>query len=476
VRIISCSLENFASYKELNFDFSDQGLTLIQGATGSGKSTLCDVIPWVLFGKTAKGGAVDEVLSWPGNEVIDAMLFLELPSGHIQIGRQRGPKPKDNDLYYIDGITKTPVRGKDLNDTQKLINSLLGIDADLYLAGAYFHEFSQTAQFFSTTAKNRRVICEQLVDLSLAKKLKERLIEKCKSVNTELNEVQQSQRELDSNLTMLKRLQEQEKTKASDWQIQHDKTQKYVISCYDKFEANRKKTISKKCTTCGTQLEHPHEVVDSSTNPHLARLAELETEQNPYQGSVKDFSKEIKNNVDDTDMLEARAKDIKLELDDLELLQDVVSDYRSTSIINTIQGLEDSTNNLLSKHFDAEIKVSFSVEDADKLDVTIQKDGNVASFTQLSKGQRQILKLCFGLSVMQSVANHHGVKFDQIFLDEALDGLDDSMKLKALYMLRTIGQDYSSVFLVEHSETVKAMIDNKYQVELVNGESQICQL
>jgi len=59
VKILSCVLENFASYERLEFDFSPQGLTLIEGPTGSGKSTLCDAIPWILFGRTAKDGALD---------------------------------------------------------------------------------------------------------------------------------------------------------------------------------------------------------------------------------------------------------------------------------------------------------------------------------------------------------------------------------------------------------------------------------
>jgi ABC-type lipoprotein export system ATPase subunit len=95
---------NFGSYKHLEFDFNSNGLTLISGPTGSGKSTLCDIVPWILFGRTSKGGAVDEVRSWDAEEATTGTLMLH----GISITRSRKP----NDLT-IDGR-----RGKDLNDTQ----------------------------------------------------------------------------------------------------------------------------------------------------------------------------------------------------------------------------------------------------------------------------------------------------------------------------------------------------------------------
>src|SRR5690348_8536249 len=93
MRILSVSAQNFASYKSLEFDFQNQGLILIQGATGSGKSTLCDLIPWVLFGQTAKGGKVDEIRTWNTEEPTTGSIRL---SNNIVIWRSRSP----NDLFY----------------------------------------------------------------------------------------------------------------------------------------------------------------------------------------------------------------------------------------------------------------------------------------------------------------------------------------------------------------------------------------
>lgn len=467
MRIISAKATNFASYKELAFDFTKAGLTLIQGPTGSGKSTLCDLIPWVLFGKTSKGGSVSEVLSWPGNEVTKVTLYLE----NVNIVRSRGPKSGDNDLYWQqDGVI---FRGKDLNDTQKLINSLLGIDCDLYLAGSYFHEFSQTAQFFTTTAKHRRTICEQIVDLSLAKNLQLKATEETKQVSKFEQDFKNKIDKLESNIILLNKIQSDENNRADRWEVNREIQIKSATRYYDEFELNRKKIVSNKCRSCGTTLSEHKEVVDTSENPYIKQLADLELQVNPHTNSAKDYSDELETKHKQITGYKAELEFYINQKNDLELLQDVVVAYRSTTIQNAIQDVEYQTNQLLTNHFDGECQISFVVESTDKLEVTISKDGNTCSYTQLSKGQRQLLKLCFGVAIMRAVSNYSGVSFKQVWFDEGLDGLDEQMKLKAFGLLQTLSQEYESIFVVEHSEALKPMFLSSYSVRLVNGSSEI---
>ena len=189
MKIISCHAENFGSYKKLDFEFDSKGLTLVSGPTGAGKSTLCDLVPWVLFGTTAKGGKVDDILSWSGG-ITKGEILVE--SGFKIIMKVCRTRSKgSNDLYYtfMEGKNRdeecAPLRGKDLNDTQELIHAHLGMAADTYLASAYLHEFSLTNQFFITSAKNRRLLTEQVADLTLATTLTKKTAEYKKTVKKE---------------------------------------------------------------------------------------------------------------------------------------------------------------------------------------------------------------------------------------------------------------------------------------------------
>jgi DNA repair exonuclease SbcCD ATPase subunit len=56
--------DEFGSYKKVIIDLDNKGLCLVSGPTGAGKSTMFDLVPWTLFGVTAKNGAADDVINW----------------------------------------------------------------------------------------------------------------------------------------------------------------------------------------------------------------------------------------------------------------------------------------------------------------------------------------------------------------------------------------------------------------------------
>jgi DNA repair exonuclease SbcCD ATPase subunit len=503
VRVISCDVDNFASYKSLTFNFENQGLTLIQGPTGSGKSTLCDLIPWVLFGRTAKDGAVDEVISWNADGPTEGTILIELPDKtFLYITRSRKP----NDLFFnLEG--EETRRGKDLNDTQKLINDLLGVDVNTYLAGAYFHEFSQTAQFFTTTAKNRRLLCEQMVDLSLAKTLQANLTQQAKALTKNIAECDNKTQVLTDRLKVLASKSgytEKSKTflteKAAALKKLQDKAASIQkkIKPSDDFEsalADLKHIAaslgSDRCSECGAKknsdewetikLEEMRIKQEMRENQGLKQelvnlnsaIQQENARENTYLQLEEERQADIKSATATKLKLEQEFKDLEVKIADIELMLDVVVKLRSASIQNTITSLESDTNRLLSEYYNAEFRVEFLIENSEKLEVTITKDGNVCSYSQLSKGQRCLLKLCFGVSAMRTVANHSGVKFNAIFLDESMDGMDDGFKVKTYRLLESLSLEYESVFVVEHSEAIKTLFHNKYSVDLVGGSSQI---
>lgn len=191
MKLINAAVKNFGSYKFLGFDFENTALTLIHGATGSGKSTIMDIAPWILYGVTAKNGNVDEIRSWTAvNEDTVGLLKVEMPDGQqLQITRIRGDK--NNDLFwYEQGEEDRKIRGKDISDTQKLLVSRLGVSADTYLASSYFHEFSKNGTFFSATAKDRRVVFEGIANLSFPTRLVSRLGEDRKRLAGEIRKSQ----------------------------------------------------------------------------------------------------------------------------------------------------------------------------------------------------------------------------------------------------------------------------------------------
>lgn len=545
--------ENFGSYKELEFTFNSQRLTLISGPTGSGKSTLMDLVPWALFGATAKGGAVDEIRQWGATEPTTVSIDID----DMVITRTRG---KTNDLYFkISGVL---FRGKDLADTQKLINQQLGLTAESYLAAAYFHEFSETASFFTTTAKVRRQITEQLVDLSMAKSLTEKLSAYRKDLKEERDVLLKDVAIVNDRCTRLTQALTTEDSKRQSWYDRRDSKLLELRQKSDNFEFDKqtlidiinkdyiKQTITfqsdivelegniqpdghyekrkdaihskikdlgeTRCETCGalknqdarmvltkalydlerevdsnnqnrvqlTRLNQQLEKVVSTlapkvnaeevrTNTYAEQITELTAEINPHCAGLEDLRKELNVQQDKQFKGQSELGDFDIALDDTEVLASVTQDFRGACISNAVSFIETETNRLLTEHFDAELKVEFDVASADKLDITIHKDGNICTYSQLSKGQRQLLKLTFGVSVMKCVSNNSGFTPSAIFLDEPTDGCDENLKIKSFGLLEKLATEYNSVFVIDHNEALKSMFTKRYEVSLTDGISRI---
>lgn len=180
MRLIAVESKNFSSYEDLNFTYADQGLSLVHGPTGSGKSVFQDLACWILYGQTAKGVKANDIMRWGADGPTTGTLTLETQAGKlIRVTRVRAHNNK-NDLYFCREGQK--VRGKDLTDTQKLLDQELKADYALYSTAAYFSEFSSTANFFTCSAKERRFILEKIANLQFSKDLQTKATEQIKLV------------------------------------------------------------------------------------------------------------------------------------------------------------------------------------------------------------------------------------------------------------------------------------------------------
>lgn len=564
MKILSATVENFGSYDRLEFSFDSRGLCLISGPTGSGKSTLCDIIPWILFGKTAKGGTVDEVCRWDSSAPTVGKTRLLISGTALQIFRMRGPKISD--LFFSIGTDDlSQNRGKDLQETQALINERLGVDFETYLSGAYFHEFSQAASFFVAPAKSRREIIDQVVDMSLATKLMEGNKSYKSLVNEAIIESEAKVLKLETQFDHLKMVLSMSEDNALRWAEIHERKVTEAKSRLETFEEDKARRIDElkasyaikkqrlefeihdlnenltpieklqehkdflqnrlntlgesKCQSCGAPLnidkrmiiekdlrdvqnkEHQNEMLNIRINSVMSRIEQLsanyETEvekekasPNPFASVLESLSSETNPHLNEVVTYERQLKStekflkdarfdlgkLKQDFDDSKVLSTAIDLFRGQLVKNTINMLEVNCNKKLQDYFDAEIRVKFEVSDKDKIDVNIYKDGNNASYTQLSKGQRQLLRLSFGTSIMDSVANAKGTHFSTIFIDEGLDGLDEVLKVKAFRLLQELATKHDSVFVVEHSTELKNMFETQFQVRLENGTSVVTEI
>lgn len=590
-----CTAENFQSYESFSFDYSDAGLTLISGEAKAGKSTILDACCWTLYGVTSKDSNADDVRSWFAEGDTKGIQEVELPDGTvIEVTRIRG---RHNDLYWTEHGDQH--RGKDLKDTQKLLEERLGVSADLYINGSYLHQFSKADQFFLAKAKDRRDMLENIADLSLPILLCERASESRKTAKKELEESEGLRLKHEGQLEQLLKESESLKASCAQWiktfnikadklrqqsenfiadkdkriyqivtrleeldrlirspqeidkqvnslklqlqQIQALKTQ--VSDIESKLQAvnHEISTVTKayhkladlkaECPTCLGPIDAAHQkshldalevqlmgLVDQQTC-YETRIAELNTGLDSEDKLADLYDKLLRDKADnqrlidkaeserrmidlikaESNVWEAQVAALKSEtnpfverqitnLNEINLLKDTIADdmsiiARLTKLISgltwiynksfelrglilqqSVSQIEAQANEILDRYFDADLRVKFELQDSDKIEVKITNGGYDCPYKQLSGAERCLLKLSFSLSYMRAAEDASGVKFGALMLDEALNGFDANLKIKAFALLQSLEASYSSIFLIDHHSEFQQMFDNRFLV------------
>lgn len=555
-------MQNFGSYANLDIDFSNLGLALIYGSTGAGKSTVMDIACWILYGITAKGGKVDEVRSWqsPYGDATTGVLDVELGDGKITVTRTRG-RAKQNDLFWIEsGFAGAPFRGKDLTETQKLLETRLGVSSELYRVSAYYHEFSPSGQFFTANAKDQRTLFERVTELATPAKLAERSSQLRKDAKIDLCTEETARAKLTGRLEQLLESHADAVRLASKWESSQAQTIANLEVRSKGFEAEKANTLAKllvelndhevnrqnsvqqlstkiidlnlsiwpdsrygdsaativserRCSQCGALPEAASKALSSlmedkaandrrkdlldrynadlgrlaaHINPYTQQIQQARLVENTYAEQLKncreagnphtlqciELDRRIQYGQRDLDDLIFNASALEYRVAQLSRLYDLSFVFRGQLLSKAIEDVQNATNGYLSKYFDAELTVTFRLNE-DELQVTVSKSGYDCVYHQLSKGQRGLLKLCFSIAVQNSAANAAGVHFDNLFFDESLDGLDPDLKVKAYSLFESLSLDHKSVLIIEHTSEFKELFSSKYAVTLEGDQSRM---
>lgn len=518
MKLGQCTVKNFGSYKHLEFDYADPGLTLVHGKTGSGKSTLPDIACWALYGITARGGNVADICSWTSDgEPTYVGLDVETSAGVIQVVRQRG-NAKQNDLYWLEvSDNHQLIRGKDINDTQKKLVARLGVDADSFITSAYLHEFSEAGNFFTLRAKDRRYLFERIANLDLPSRLAEASSAQRKEVKGQIATSQRELDKLEGKLNQLIATHEKHIKLEAEWaDAKNHKLQELKDSIgrppikpnfsvdWSAVSHSIKNHMSSLrdeiCSECGgpkaakefesleqqfyeanskasqqTQDRYAYERACKEYLDKQKKVKQLEKEENnPWAKSIEEGANEIEET---DDLLSSMNLDlIKLQQQEtsLDQLYDLSSTLRGELLRRTVKQIEHETNRYLETYFDAEIRVEFNIDSKkDDIEVGIKKSGYDAVYTQLSKGQRSLLRLCFSVSVMEQCANKTGIHQDCLFFDEFTDGLDEALKEKVFGLLSELETRHSTVMVIDHSTGFQNMFNKKLRVTMEGDTSYV---
>lgn len=561
IKIVAINCTNFGSYSSLKYDFNDT-MTLIEGKSGAGKSTIIDAITWGLFGVTGKDGNVDDVKKW-GTEETVVSIALEANGEVVIIDRIRGPK---NDLYFETG-TSDITRGKDAKDTQKLIEKIIGCNLDSFLLNTIFNDFNPLSSFFTSTPKQKKDLMSLIIDLSFYNTLQDNTKKQQKELEKLNKQLLIDKDKLNLKMDMLEESIESYERMITDFDTNKTNRLKAVDDKIERFLSDKMATIArleneiKQFDLSQGQKKiavqsHINELMDlikpdayikdlikakraviEADNPpcsecgqlkdiekHLKELnaiqrrnddckAELErctnmilsidNQKSPYERELaivaamsdnqlkaerariisetpdalisthKDYSTKASACMDAIDTVFLKFQESERELNRVNKLIELLPVLRTELATSYIGKISEYTNNILTEVFDIDINIDVKIDESDDLECTIYKNGNQASFKQLSKGQRQVLKLAFLLACSNLDREQNGLKTNCLFFDESLEGLDYDLKAKAYELFVKLNISYPNIIVIDHSVELKNSFDNVITVMSENNESRM---
>ena len=145
MKINHICLENYGPFFGPHvFRFADRGLVLVQGdnkdeprmnSNGSGKSTIFDALDWALFGVVPRGDHVDSVRN---EEAALCTVAVELVADDGQPVTVRRSRGRSTTVQLTVGSHGQDLTALDARETQNRIDSILGLDRDVFHAAVLF--------------------------------------------------------------------------------------------------------------------------------------------------------------------------------------------------------------------------------------------------------------------------------------------------------------------------------------------------
>ena len=205
MKFIDVTITNYGSFAGSHtVSLADRGLCLIMGinhdepkmqSNGSGKSTMPDAIDWCLFGVVPRKDKADSVINekaGKGCQVITRLLNDEGQEIRVQRSRKVSGE-KSRVRFWVDDEEKSTL---DANETQRRLETLLGMDRQVFHSTCLFAQFDDWRFADATNAERTALLTKIIPELGIVDKWLERTkelhaesLERTKSLEVELETV-----------------------------------------------------------------------------------------------------------------------------------------------------------------------------------------------------------------------------------------------------------------------------------------------
>lgn len=203
MRPILLRLKNFTVYRrELEIDFSDLNFFIIQGRTGSGKTSLIDAICYALYGKVPRHNrrvSIHEQLLSKGQKSMRVYLEFSVKGKRYAVDRKY-EVPGRSDVRFYEGSKLLNLKAREVNNH---ISKLIGMDYDTFIKVLVLPQGQFDKLLKPEEPKERREVLNRILGYDeIFKRINE-------IVSRQVNSFKEEEKKLDAEYNLTKDITEE---------------------------------------------------------------------------------------------------------------------------------------------------------------------------------------------------------------------------------------------------------------------------
>lgn len=324
-------LKNFRRYRDETFNFGD-GITVINGKNGVGKSTIIEAIEWGFYNKTKKESLLTRIRNKNApNEEVEVKINFTFDNKEYELTRTLTAK-NSTTAVITDTHDKEKIYAKGTTGVNAFITSLFGISHQAFMT-SFIAPQKEIDALSSFKSEERKQFFIKLLGLQVLDKIKP-------EVRKDLRSSKETYTLLKNQLPEISELQEEIKN----------------IEKEIKRKEKEKNTIFQEIEKIGVLLQKSKEKKEKLEESYKRYLYLLEQEKTLNQNinGLKDRHQNNEKIINELRPLEKEKTDIKSLEEDIHLLEKQRDDYRritqyQDAIKETGQKVKAIENDIASK-------------------------------------------------------------------------------------------------------------------------------
>ena len=531
MRFLKFKASNLFSLKEVELNLANQGLILVHGKNGSGKSSLANKgLIWTLYGQTVGGLKADDAINLYGNDKTYGQIeFIGNDGVHYQVTRSRSP----NRLQFNDLSSSKDLTLRHEKETQALIERALGRNYSTFIETDFFGQGKNVA-FFGLQTSHQLELLENILPieeltkyaqnakdlLSLARQASSetstaiaKLSGQIMAANSQAARLkvqfEQWEKEKQIKLSKFNKLVKPEEPNMTVEDIQDQLKETTEGEFYYKQELKQALHNKEVCPTCSQlysncdqekvtnakdAIERYQEAKDLWNRElqlavafdryleQVAQLDEIERTENPFALSLSQVNNDFSQLETEIVDKELQIKSIEKEIEVLSFWSSAFSkDFRNYMLQRACPYLTDRSNYYLSKLGNAKLQIEFdtittlaSGDARHKFNVTAKNVSGGNHYDSLSGAEQQMCNFAVGLALSDLAQSQVGGCTNLMVMDEPFVYLDSANSENLVNFIRTeLLQRKETVLLISNEESLIELIPNRLQCVKNGGITEV---